>query len=69
MLCNVCGRRLGGKYNHGRDTCVVVRDPVGNEKRVHYRCERDADGVRVRTELVTVAKTQKPRNIHQKHHE
>lgn len=52
MICNVCGHKLGGKYFNKNDTCTVVRDPIGNEKRVHNRCAKDSDGVVVRTERV-----------------
>ena len=52
MICNVCLRKLGGKYNQGKDTCSVVVDPLGNEKRVHHGCVRDSDGKFVRKELV-----------------
>lgn len=52
MICNVCGKALGGKSNSKKDTCAVVRDPIGNEKKVHHICAKDSDGVVVRTELV-----------------
>lgn len=54
-ICWVCGKKLGGKFANDKATCVVMRDPIGNEHRCHHVCVKDADGTQIRTEPVKLA--------------